>query len=210
MTLVSKFNSTCKACGGAILVGDTIDWSKSIGARHATVAQCNAAKMKRAAAQQTQQPLVDRPTIDLKPIVKFLQDAQDRGLKSPKLRILAPNTPTEIRLSLTRTGAAPGTLAINAGPTSFLGCVRPNGDMIGLVALDIVLQKHLLRVALDPAGAAKEYAALMSRCSFCGLSLTDAGSVQHGYGPVCAKHWNLPWTSFGVPILTPVPQEEAR
>jgi len=60
---------------------------------------------------------------------------------------------------------------------------------------------HLLKVAADPARAAREYAALMGACSFCGLPLTDAGSVRVGYGPICAGNWGLPWTREGVPVL---------
>ena len=39
--------------------------------------------------------------------------------------------------------------------------------------------------------------------SFCALPLTDAGSVEVGYGPVCAKHWGLPHTPKGTPTVSP-------
>ena len=30
-------------------------------------------------------------------------------------------------------------------------------------------------------------------CCYCGTELTDARSVEAGYGPTCAKKWRLPW-----------------
>jgi len=30
-------------------------------------------------------------------------------------------------------------------------------------------------------------------CCYCGSELTDARSVDAGYGPTCAKKWGLPW-----------------
>lgn len=58
-----------------------------------------------------------------------------------------------------------------------------------LVALD--------RIATDPATAASEYGALMGRCSFCDLTITDDGSIAVGYGPICAKKFGLPHTAKG-------------
>jgi len=34
MTITAKYRGTCRVCGGAISVGDRIEWSKSGGARH--------------------------------------------------------------------------------------------------------------------------------------------------------------------------------
>jgi hypothetical protein len=210
MIIKSKYAGKCRACGEPYGVGQDVEWTRGIsGARHVSLNICAAAKQKahdeklaRAAAGLK----IERPTLDLKPIVAFLQAAKDRGLKRPKLRVLAPNGVTELRIGLTVVGIAPGSVSIVAGDM-WLGAVRPNGEMAGAIALDVVLQKHLLRVASDPVTAAQEYARLMSRCSFCNAPLTDAGSVEVGYGPVCAQHWGLPWVRKGTGPLAPVPQE---
>ena len=119
----------------------------------------------------------------------------------PKLRILDVTGKNEIKLSLTRVGAAPGSLSVVHALTGYIGSVRPDGKVVGALATAIPLQQHLLRIAQNPAAAAKEYAALMCRCSFCSQPLTDAGSVEVGYGPICAKHWGLPHTAVGTPTL---------
>jgi formate dehydrogenase maturation protein FdhE len=41
-TLVSKYNGTCKACGGFLAAGSTIRWTRADGARHLTDADCAA------------------------------------------------------------------------------------------------------------------------------------------------------------------------
>jgi hypothetical protein len=50
-------------------------------------------------------------------------------------------------------------------------------------------------IAADPAKAAAESGHLTGRCSFCSRTLDDSRSVQHGYGPQCAKKFGLPWNA---------------
>jgi hypothetical protein len=51
----------------------------------------------------------------------------------------------------------------------------------------------LTRFAADPAGVAAEHGRLTGACCFCNTALTDERSTGVGYGPVCAKHYGLPW-----------------
>jgi len=127
--------------------------------------------------------------------------AQARGLKHPKARFLAPpgatSSPGAIgrELRLTLAGArskAPGSIQVYIGD-DWIGRVEPpDGRLVGKLASDQVLIDTLLQIACNPAEAAQAYGALMGKCSFCGLQLTDEGSVEVGYGPVCAKKWGLP------------------
>lgn len=203
MTIKSKFPGTCNKCNCRFAAGEDILWSKNvIGASHATVAACAEAMRQKAASGAVQ------TSIDLTSIVKFIQAARDRGLKFPKLRVLDPTGKVEIQMGLTVKGLAPGSLWLKVHTPfgmNYYGSVRPTGSITGALATDPTMQKHLTYVAENPAAAAKEYAALMCQCSFCGLQLTDAGSVEVGYGPVCAKHWNLPHSPRGTPQLSPVP-----
>jgi hypothetical protein len=47
--------------------------------------------------------------------------------------------------------------------------------------------------AADPAGVAAAYGRATGACCFCSQTLTDERSTEVGYGPICAKHWHLPW-----------------
>lgn len=198
MRMFSKFDGKCNACGCDMPRGTDIEYTRGVGARHYLVSQCTEAKTKRAIKRTAQ---TSTPLLDLTGVMKFLQDAQKRGLKSPKLRILAMDQLSELRIAITKNGIAPGSLSVASESQGFIGCVRPDGRTTGKLAEDHLLQAYLIAVAQDPITAAKHYAALMGRCSFCGMELTDAGSVEVGYGPVCAKHWGLPHQPKGTPVL---------
>lgn len=197
MVIKSRFPGKCNACGFRFPAGEDIEWSKSvIGAKHATVAQC-------VEARKQQEGVKPATKLDLTPISKLLKAAQDRGLKTPKLRVLAIDGRTEVAIGLTVKGRAPGSVTVKVGGIYF-GSVLPDGTPTQQVSSDPLLQQHLLQVAKEPAAAAKQYAALMCQCSFCGKALTDEGSVEVGYGPVCAKHWGLPHRALGSPELSPL------
>lgn len=201
MTIQAKFNSKCPACKASILVGEKVEWQRGTPARHATATQCFEAQQRDAAQPKLD---VEPARLTLSPIVQFLQAAKDRGLKRPKLRVLDIDGRTELRLSITTAGYNPGSVAVKRGDM-FIGLVKPSGEMTREVVGSPALQAHLAQIAKDPARAAKDYAAVMCQCSFCGKPLTDVGSVDVGYGPVCAKNWGLPHSALGTSVLLPVP-----
>jgi len=192
MVLKAKYPGTCKKCSQPITPGDMIIWEAGQKGVHEI---CPAL-------------LVEKPVplLDLKPVADFLQAARDRGLKFPKARFLAPDGQTEMRLSLAGSQSSfPGSVQVKLGD-AYLGGVKPTGEVFGrfLPSREDIL-KELLFISTDPAAAAKKYGAVMCRCSFCGLQLTDEGSVEVGYGPICAKKWGLPHNYVGTPALKQVP-----
>ena len=46
----------------------------------------------------------------------------------------------------------------------------------------------------DPIEKMAEMGRLAGRCCFCNKQLEDERSTAHGYGPVCAKNYRLPWS----------------
>lgn len=188
--MVSKYTGWCKSCKAKITVGSEIRWAKGEGARHATPEACERATAAKAAPQGH---------ANLASIIAFITGAQDRGIKWPKLRVLDADGTSELIMGLTgERSKVPGSVTVKRNG-EYLGLVRPTGDVIG--AFDATLIAHLATVAEAPAIAAKDYASITSRCSFCGKTLTDAGSVDVGYGPICASHWGLPHTPKGTPAL---------
>lgn len=55
-----------------------------------------------------------------------------------------------------------------------------------LPEIDALLSNPISESALR----GKEY----GRCCFCNRELDNEGSIQHGYGPICAEKWGLPWS----------------
>lgn len=53
--------------------------------------------------------------------------------------------------------------------------------------------KIVTELSKDPEGMASEYGKLSGKCCFCNRELTTENSTEVGYGPICARHFNLPW-----------------
>jgi hypothetical protein len=196
-TLIAKFAGTCTRCRRRFPAGATIDWTRAGGAMHGNPAEC--------AAAAASPPPVPTPAIvvNLRPIADFLMAAQQRGLKVPKARFLAPNQ-RELRLSVASARSkAPGSINVVVAE-AWVGRVEPDGRVVGDMARDQALLDTLLTIAGNPAEAAKAYGALMCKCSFCGLPLTDDGSVEVGYGPTCAKKWGLSHQPRGTRVVQAV------
>lgn len=203
MTMKAKFGGICKACGCAFPVDARIDWMPGQGATHATPADCAIARALRAAAHavvSTVQTAAAPLTLDMKPVADFLARAAGK-LKFPKVVFLAP-CGGELRLYVAGPRSKfPGSIQVLVND-NWIGRITPAGEAQGrTLTSDATLVAALRAIAADPAAAAKSYAALRGACSFCAKPLTDDGSIEVGYGPVCAKHYNLPWKAQGTKVL---------
>ena len=189
-TLRAKFPGNCRTCNTRFAVDTLITWAPGDGARHADRAACEAARRLAVPPVETLR--------EARAIFDFLKAAEGRGLKTPQARFLAPNGKDAMRLYLAgETSKTPGVLQILIAD-QWIGRIAPDGTLSGpRVTTEVAVA--LQRIADAPAIAAKQYAALTSRCSFCNLELTDAGSVLVGYGPICAERYGLPHTALGTP-----------
>jgi hypothetical protein len=191
MTITAKFASICTACKGTITPGTVIDWTRGVGSRHVNAADCAAAR---------QAPVAAKPVVDLSSVVAFLAGARDKGLKAPRTRFAAPGS-GELQLSLAPlSGKNPGAVYVKVNG-DYAGKVMADGAVVGITP---VLVDALRAIAADPAAAGAAYGRLTGRCSFCTQGLTDEGSLEVGYGPVCAKNYGLPHKPRGSAKVTPV------
>ena len=55
------------------------------------------------------------------------------------------------------------------------------------------VKQALTKFNADPVKAAAAYGQATGNCCFCARELTDARSVEVGYGPICADRYGLPW-----------------
>ena len=199
--MTAKFPGTCTSCKATIAVGQAIVWTKGAGARHAFQTACDeAAKAKQIALVLAPAPV----TVNLQPIATLLTTAREHGLKFPKVRF---NTSLGALL-LTLAGAQsknPGAVYVKLNG-EYRGLVAPDGAVRGPLATDDALLQALQAIGTDPAGAANTYGQMTGHCSFCGLELTDAGSIEVGYGPICAKHYGLPHTPKGTGKMVTLPE----
>jgi len=202
----ARYAGICASCRSAVAAGETIRYNGQV--HHLTAEHCIAAQAAaKKAAAVTETPKPTQPVADLTGIRNFIAAAKERGLKFPKLRVLDVDGRTELTLGLTSIGYNPGSVSVLRAGT-YIGLIRPDGSAKG--GITPALAAHLVKVAQEPAAAAKAYAVLMCRCSFCNLALTDAGSVEVGYGPVCAKHWGLPHAPKGTTAPQALTASERR
>jgi len=118
-------------------------------------------------------------------------------LKYPKLHLSVKGRPVVVSLAGPKS-KAPGTINV-AGEGDFnqrpwYGRVDTEGNWTkGFKKYEESGEIELLLNSLsqNPAKAAKEYGVLTGCCVFCNSKLTDEKSTAAGFGPVCAKNWNL-------------------
>jgi len=76
------------------------------------------------------------------------------------------------------------------------------------------MMKLICEFAADPAACTATHGKLNHSCCYCSKGLTTTESLNVGYGPDCAKHYDLPWGTK-VPKSKPtvdqlIPMDEAR
>lgn len=85
--------------------------------------------------------------------------------------------------------------------------IKVDGEYVGkLVSADaqIILYsaKELLpeidTLLSNPISESSLHGKEYGRCCFCNRELDNEGSIFHGYGPICADKWGLPWS----PVMT--------
>jgi len=139
---------------------------------------------------------------DVSKIVELLNTAKQH-LKRPAILVRANDR--DLRLNIaTQMAQVPGSINVcstEKNPTTdrndWFGRITISGEFQPSRKFDNATQtavaNALIALANDPAQAAADYGHLTGTCCFCNRALTDDRSVSVGYGPVCAKHFGLPW-----------------
>lgn len=119
----------------------------------------------------------------------------NNNAKRPKIRFLVGDA--EFTLSVASAKARfPGTVNVNSNGQWF-GRIHTDGRYEVSSRINETNQQSVIAalhlVASHPAEMAAAYGKKTGRCCFCALHLTDARSLDVGYGAICAKHYRLPW-----------------
>jgi|Laugresu1bdmlbdd_1035124.scaffolds.fasta_scaffold10456_1 hypothetical protein len=131
--------------------------------------------------------------LDADGIVAMFCKAVERGAQRISITL---NTGGGIRFGRGRNGTIYVSDAAEFGSRRDYGRIAVGSSIITLrddVAPEVALA--IAAVAADPVTAIVRHGHLTGCCSFCSRPLTDGGSISHGYGPICAEKYGLPWNS---------------
>lgn len=121
-------------------------------------------------------------------------------LKYPKITLELPEHTFQLSMAGGKS-RFPGWVNITDGKpygeNTWYGRVSPQGEWVIPDGTDQKIQVTLLALlhafSIDAAAAAASYGSMTGNCCFCKKTLTVDKSTDVGYGPVCAKNFNLPW-----------------
>jgi len=152
------------------------------------------------AGESLQPKTTDVTTVDTTKIKDLFDNAISDRLKNPSvhLRLIDGSIVVVKRAgNRTRNRENIGTLVVaddGRYPTNkFYGRIGHNGEFRPTRKCNNAIVAKIQEFAENPADVAAQYGRLTGNCCFCRKALTDTRSTKVGYGPVCARNFNLPW-----------------
>lgn len=126
----------------------------------------------------------------------LLQTA-NANLRYPKVRLqTADGEPIVLGIAGPRSKYAGQINVTDGGPfgaNRWYGRVDGDGNWTQSREANEAVEDVLRDLARDPVKTASDHGKLTGRCCFCNRHLEDEKSTEVGYGPVCAKNYELPW-----------------
>ena len=118
----------------------------------------------------------------------------DAGGKYPKITIA-----DGVVITYMTGGRSPGTITVTDGGSfqdnTFFGRIGTDGGWNPARAATDEVLAALQAFEADPVAVATEYGRRTGSCCFCRRELTNDGSIDVGYGPICAGKYGLPHPS---------------
>jgi hypothetical protein len=132
------------------------------------------------------------------PLLKLLTTAQRHQLANPHITTVLPDQ-TTIKIVLSKKYA--GSVNIyDKFSREYLAFIKADGTLFKMKVCTDSVFKEILALHKDPdlVNTLAVNGRRVGWCCFCGLHLTNAISVFHGYGPICAGKYELPWEGEAV------------
>ena len=127
------------------------------------------------------------------PILTLLTTAARNKIVNPHITTVLPDD-TTIKIVLSKKYG--GSVNIyNKTTKAYLAFIKSDGTVCKVAGTPFSTFKHIVDLHKDQ-DLANRLAATGRRvgwCCFCGLPLTNKISLFHGYGPICAGKYELPW-----------------
>lgn len=126
-------------------------------------------------------------------------EGASENLKFPKIRLASQDREIITLLKCSEASKYSGSIGIYTEDRKCLGRIERLPDNKSIAVFHKAkkcpewVESALFHFAGDPVAGAKTFARLTGNCCFCNSKLTDDRSVTEGYGPICARRYNLPW-----------------
>lgn len=141
-----------------------------------------------------------KPAIDYSSIAALLERAGLNGLKWPKITLTQGEVTVRFQLAGPASKFAGQVMVNNGEPFNgarvYFGRIE-KGALFAVKAATPEVRALIDAFAQDPIGTAVTLGKKSGHCQFCLQKLSTEESLSAGYGPVCAKHWGLPWGKKG-------------
>jgi Family of unknown function (DUF6011) len=130
-------------------------------------------------------------------LYSLFQYAVSQNLKFPKIRLQFQNDTVVVKLAGNKSRYEGQLMVTNdagygSSSNKYFGRVDQTGAIIAGRDLTPAIEGLLEEFATNPVEVAQRYGKLTGNCMFCDKKLDTLDSVACGYGPVCARKWNLP------------------
>jgi hypothetical protein len=147
-------------------------------------------------------PTTQTLAVSVARVFELFATARAQGLKYPKIRLQAPDGgPVVFAQSGAKSkfeGQVQVTDGQRFGSNRYFGRIDKDGVLYEGRDLDADVRELITNLAADPEGVASIHGHRTGECCFCRTALTDARSVEVGFGPVCAKKFGLSWGKAAV------------
>lgn len=148
-------------------------------------------------AQLDTPPVQTQVASDVRGIFAIFDTAAQRGLKYPKVHLVASDgTPVVFNRAGEKSQYTGQVMITDGGPYG-VGRYFGRVDIVGMLTegpkMTAQVRELVEAFAIDPARVAAEYGKTTGSCCFCSRTLETDESLDVGYGPVCADKFGLAW-----------------
>lgn len=160
-----------------------------LNAARRCIEKFEAAKIEREKAQAAQaEKIASMPVLDLSKIEEAMSRAKGKGIKRPKMRLLAGDTGFVLTFA-SESGRWAGSLYLKGAEDDMYYGRITEGKFHKSRDVSEALESDIIKSCENPSESAVAYGRRTGTCSCCGRELTDHNSIEMGIGPICAGHY---------------------
>lgn len=138
-------------------------------------------------------------------LLALLKKGEAAGLNYPK--IVVRNYDVPLKFYLAKRGYV--AIILNDETATYLGKITENGTLwLGNCTRQVTEAVSSILNFINKGGDLGTLGKEQGFCCFCSRTLTNDGSLEHGYGPICAEKYGLPWVGYSTAGEQKIPAQK--